>query len=266
MSAREERPILLEIQGPLAEIVLNRPHDGNTFTPELLSELAEATRRLSLEPGVRAVVLRGAGKNFCFGANVDMFIDAGRERRAAQMRDLVTRFHNGMTRLARLNVPVLGVAHGMTIGGGVALLAACDLVLATEETKFRLAWTGIGLSMDGGSSSFLPRIIGPRRTLELLHTNRVFTAAEAHAWGFANWIVPEAEREAKTREIADSLANGPTLALGACKRLVFDGYDRSIDAQLEDEAVAISRIASSEDTDEGCRAFREKRNPHYKGR
>ena len=258
--------IRYDVRGPIAEIVLNRPHDGNTFTPELLAELADATRRLALEDGVRAVVLRGEGKNFCFGANVDMFIDAGKANRPRLMRDLVTRFHNAMTRLARLEVPVIGVAHGMTIGGGVALLAVCDVVLATETTKFRLAWTGIGLSMDGGSSSYLPRIIGPRRTLELLHTNRIFTAAEAHAWGFVNWLVPEADLAAKTEELANQLASGPTLALGTCKRLVFDGYDRSIDAQLEDEAIAISRIAGSEDTDEGCRAFREKRRPKFIGR
>ena len=258
--------IRYDVRGPIAELVLDRPDEGNTFTPELLAELSDATHRLATEDGVRAVVLRGNGKNFCFGANVDMFIDAGKENRPRLMRDLVTRFHNGMTRLARLDVPVLGVAHGMTIGGGVALLAACDLVIATESTKFRLAWTGIGLSMDGGSSSFLSRLIGPRRTLELLHTNRIFTAAEAHAWGFANWIVPDAELETRWREIADQLASGPTLALGACKRLVFDGGGVPIERQMENEAVAITRIAGTEDTEEGCRAFRERRRPRFQGR
>ena len=261
-----EPTIRLDVRPPVAELVLNRPHDGNTFTPELLSELAEKTRELSLTDGVRAVVLRGEGKNFCFGANVDMFIAAGREGRPKLMRDLVTRFHAGMTRLARLDVPVLGVAHGMTIGGGVALLAACDLVAAAESTKFRLAWTGIGLTMDGGSSAFLSRVIGPRRTLELLHTNRVFTAAEAHAWGFVNWVVPDADLEVKAREITTDLANGPTLALGACKRLVFDAAGESIESQLEREAETITRIAGSADTDEGCRAFREKRRPRFSGR
>ncbi|MGH7804323.1 MAG: enoyl-CoA hydratase/isomerase family protein [Candidatus Binatia bacterium] len=258
--------IRFDVNGPIAELVLDRPDDGNTFTAQLLTELSDATHRLANEPGVRAVVLRGNGKNFCFGANVDMFIAAGRENRPRLMRDLVTRFHNAMTRLVRLEVPVLGVAHGMTIGGGVALLAACDLVIATESTKFRLAWTGIGLSPDGGSTSLLPRLIGPRRTLELLHTNRIFTAAEAHAWGFANWIVPEAELDARWREIAAELASGPTLALGACKRLVCDGADEPIESQMEREAIAISRIAGSEDTDEGCHAFRERRRPLFQGR
>jgi 2-(1,2-epoxy-1,2-dihydrophenyl)acetyl-CoA isomerase len=146
------------------------------------------------------------------------------------------------------------------------LLAACDVVLAAASTTFRLAWTGIGLSMDGGSSSSLPRIIGPRRTLELLYTNRFFTAAEAQAWGFANWVVSDAELAARTAEIAGGLANAPTLALGACKRLVSDGFSRPIEAQMEDEAVAIVRVVGSEDADEGCRAFREKRRPQYRGR
>jgi 2-(1,2-epoxy-1,2-dihydrophenyl)acetyl-CoA isomerase len=257
--------IRYELRPPMAEIVLDRPEDGNAFTPELLSEFADATRRLVTEDGIRAVVLRGEGKNFSFGANVDMFIEAGKANRPRLTRDLVTRFHNAITQLSRIEVPVLGVAHGMTIGGGVALLAACDVLLAAESTKFRLAWTGIGLSMDGGSSSLLPRIIGSRRTLELLYMNRVFTAAEAQAWGFANWVVPDAELASRTAEIASELANAPTLALGASKRLVLDGIGRPIEAQLEDEAVAIVRIAGSDDADEGCRAFREKRRPRFKG-
>jgi 2-(1,2-epoxy-1,2-dihydrophenyl)acetyl-CoA isomerase len=251
---------------PIAEIVLDRPSHGNTFTPELLAELADATCQLATEDGIRAVVLRGEGKNFCFGADVDMFVDAGTANRPRLLRDLATRFHNAITRLARIEVPVLGVAHGMTIGGGVALLAACDVVLVAASTTFRLAWTGIGLSMDGGSSSSLPRIIGPRRTLELLYTNRFFTAAEAQAWGFANWVVPDAELAARTAEIAGGLANAPTVALGACKRLVSDGFSRPIEAQMEDEAVAIVRVVGSEDANEGCRAFREKRRPQYRGR
>ncbi len=196
------RAIRCEVRPPIAEIVLDRPEAGNTFTPELLSELAEATLGLATDARIRAVVLRGEGKSFCFGANVDMFLNEPGDRRAALLRDLVTRFHTAVTRLTRLEVPVLGVGHGMVVGGGLALLAACDVVIATESTKFRMGWSGIGITMDGGTTWTLPRIIGPHRALELIYTNRAFSAAEAERWGLVNWIVPDADREKRTAEIA----------------------------------------------------------------
>ncbi len=258
--------IRCEIEEGVAHLVLNRPHDGNTFTPELLSELAEATRALATNPAVRAVVLRGAGKSFCFGANIDMFRNEPAANRPALLRDLVTRFHNAVTRLTRLEVPVLGVGHGMTVGGGLALLAACDVVMVAESTRFRMGWSGIGITMDGGTTWTLPRIIGPNRTRELIYTNRVFTAAEAERWGLVNWIVPDGELEAKTNEIARTLAAGPTAALGACKRLVFEGGAQSLETHLEDEAVALVRAFATADADEGFRAFEEKRAPRFRGR
>ena len=253
------------VRDSIAEIVLDRPDAANTFTAELLAELAQATTELATEESVRAVVLRGAGKNFCFGANVDMFLSAG-DGRPRLIRDLVTRFHNAITRLARIEVPVLGVAHGMSVGGGVALLAACDVVIAAESSKFRLGWSGIGLSMDGGATSTLTRILGPRRTLELIYTNRVFTAAEAETWGFANWVVPDAELESRAAKLATELASGPTRALGICKRLVQDSATEAFEAQLEREAITITEVAGTADVDEGCRAFRERRAPRFAGK
>jgi len=259
------RAIRCEVRPPIAEIVLDRPEAGNTFTPELLSELAEVTLALATDARVRAVVLRGEGKNFCFGANIDMFLNEPANRRAALLRDLVTRFHAGVTRLTRLEVPVIGVGHGMVVGGGLALLAACDVVIATESTKFRMGWSGIGITMDGGTTWTLPRIIGPHRALELIYTNRVFTAAEAERWGLVNWIVPDADREKRTAEIAASLAEKATGALGACKRLMIGGGSQSFETQLEEEAVALVKAVASADADEGFRAFREKRSPRFRG-
>jgi 2-(1,2-epoxy-1,2-dihydrophenyl)acetyl-CoA isomerase len=260
------KTIRCDIESGIAHLVLDRPEAGNTFTPELLAELAEATQALATNRVLRAVVLRGSGKNFCFGASIDMFANESKEMRPALLRDLVTRFHNAVTRLMRLEVPVLGVAHGMAVGGGVALLAACDVVLAAESTRFRLGWTGIGLTMDGGSTWTLPRIIGPNRTRELLYTNRMFTAAEAAAWGLVNWIVPDAELDSRVEELAKQLASGPTRALALCKRLVIEAANESVESHLEREAVAIVDVVASADSDEGFRAFRERRAPRFTGR
>jgi 2-(1,2-epoxy-1,2-dihydrophenyl)acetyl-CoA isomerase len=257
--------IRCEVRAGVAELVLDRPDAGNTFTAELLDELAEATKRLATDSDVRAVALRGSGPNFCFGASVDMFADEPAERRPALLRDLVTRFHQAATRLTRLEVPVLGVAHGMVVGGGLALLGLCDVVVVAESTRFRMGWSGIGITMDGGTTWTLPRIIGPNRTRELIYTNRVFTAAEAERWGLVNWIVPDAELATRAGEIAAKLANGPTAALGACKRLILEGGSQSFETHLEDEAVVLVRSFATRDADEGFRAFLEKRAPRFRG-
>jgi 2-(1,2-epoxy-1,2-dihydrophenyl)acetyl-CoA isomerase len=177
----------------------------------------------------------------------------------------VTRFHQAATRLTRLEVPVLGVAHGMVVGGGLALLGLCDVVLAAESTRFRMGWTGIGITMDGGSTWTLPRILGPSRTRELIYTNRVFTAVEAERWGLVNWLVPDADLAARASEIAATLAGGPTAALGACKRLILEAGSQSFETHLEDEAVALVRSFATRDADEGFRAFLEKRPPRFRG-
>jgi 2-(1,2-epoxy-1,2-dihydrophenyl)acetyl-CoA isomerase len=264
-SASAFETILCEVRSGVAEIVLDRPEAGNTFTADLLDELAEATRRLATDPDVRAVALRGSGKNFCFGASVDMFAEEPTERRPALLRDLVTRFHQAATRLTRLEVPVLGVAHGMVVGGGLALLGMCDVVLAAESTRFRMGWSGIGITMDGGTTWTLPRIIGPNRTRELIFTNRVFTAAEAEHWGLVNWMAPDAELDVRAGEIAGMLAKGPTAAFGACKRLILEGGSQSFETHLEDEAAALVRSFATHDADEGFRAFLEKRAPRFRG-
>jgi 2-(1,2-epoxy-1,2-dihydrophenyl)acetyl-CoA isomerase len=119
--------------------------------------------------------------------------------------------------------------------------------------------------MDGGASWLLPRIIGLHRTLELVHTNRIFTAAEAHAWGLVNWLTNDDDIEPRTEELTDMLAAGPTAALGWCKRLIFEGLSQSLDTQLENEAVTLVRSFATADSDEGFRAFREHRPPKFRG-
>ena len=256
--------VLCHVRPPVAELVLNRPEDGNTFTAQLLAELAEAATRVATEPGVRTVVLRGNGEHFCYGANIDMFAETPLERRPALIRDLVTKFHQAITRLIRLDVPVIGVAHGKVVGGGLALMAACDVVVAAESARFRMGWPGIGITMDGASSWLLPRIIGLHRTLELAYTNRMFTAAEAETWGLVNWLVADDEAQARADELAARFAAGPTLALGSCKRLIYDGMSDSLDSHLENEAVTLVRIFATTDSDEGFRAFQEHRAPTFR--
>ncbi|MGH2616085.1 MAG: enoyl-CoA hydratase/isomerase family protein [Thermomicrobiales bacterium] len=257
--------LLYSLHDGIGELTLNRPEAGNTFTAELLRELTDATTRMSDDRQLRAVLLRGAGKNFCFGASIDMFLATPEAERPLLLRELVTIFHNAISRLARLDVPVLGVVQGSAVGGGVALLSVCDVVIATESARFRLGWPGIGLSMDGGSTAFLPRIIGTRRTLELVYTNRVFTVQEAREWGFVNWIVSDTALDSRAAELAQQFASGATCAFGLSKRLILEGWNQSPEAQMEQEAMAIVQAIRSRDAGESMRAFKEHRPPQFTG-
>lgn len=257
--------LLYNLHDGVGELTLNRPEAGNTFTAELLRELSDVTTRMSADRQLRAVLLRGAGKNFCFGASIDMFLATPEAERPLLLRELVTIFHNAISHLTRLEVPVVGVVQGSAVGGGVALLSACDVVIAAESARFRLGWPGIGLSMDGGSTMLLPRIIGARRTLELVYTNRIFTVQEAHEWGFVNWVVPDTELQSRAAELARQFASGATRAFGLSKQLILEGWNESPEAQMEQEAIAIVHAIRSRDAGESMRAFKEHRPPRFTG-
>jgi 2-(1,2-epoxy-1,2-dihydrophenyl)acetyl-CoA isomerase len=260
----EYEAIRFEVRDSVAQIVLNRPEAGNALTEQMMLELADVTVRLATDADVRVVVLRGSGKNFCYGVDLGTFSDTPGDRRSALVREHVTVLHQAITRLARLELPVLGVMQGTTVGGGLAMLAACDVVVASDTSRFRMGWGAIGLTMDCGSSWLLPRILGARRTLELLYTNRIFTAAEAHEWGLVNWVTPDDDLDARVDELIEMLANGATRALGGSKRLIIEGATQSFETQLEDEAVAISHSVGAGEHEEGLRAFLERRPADFR--
>jgi 2-(1,2-epoxy-1,2-dihydrophenyl)acetyl-CoA isomerase len=155
--------------------------------------------------------------------------------------------------------------HGAVAGAGVSLLAAADLAIAAADTKFTLAYSKIATSPDGGSTYFLPRIVGMRKTLELMMLSDTFDAATALDMGLVNWVVPASDLAAETAKLARRLANGPTVAYGEGKALVNRTFDRSLAAQLDAEAQGFARCARTRDLAEGVTAFVEKRKPEFKG-
>jgi 2-(1,2-epoxy-1,2-dihydrophenyl)acetyl-CoA isomerase len=140
-----------------------------------------------------------------------------------------------------------------------------DLVLAAETAKFVMAYTGIGLTPDGGTSYFLPRLVGVKRALELAITNRVLSAAEAHEWGIVTQVVPDDELATVADELATRIADGPTLAFGAVKRLVHGSLEHTLDQHLALESEEMARAGRSADGIEGVAAFVEKRSPQFRG-
>lgn len=255
--------ITFDVAEGVARLGLARPEAGNAVTGAMAREIMDVVGRCYHDPAVRAVLLTGEGRRFCVGGDLRSFTAYG-VALPEHLREVTTYLHAAVSRLARLEVPVVAAVQGAAAGAGLSLACACDLVVAGESTRFRTAYLAIGLTPDGGLSYTLPRLVGPRRALELMLTNRIFSAAEALAWGIAAEVVPDAEVGARAEALARDLAAGPTAAMGAAKRLV--RLEASLETQMEMETQAIVAAAQGADGLEGIAAFLEKRAARFTGR
>ncbi len=257
--------ILVDVDGPVARITLNRPESANGLTLSMSRELLQAAIRCDEDPSVRAIVLTGAGKLFCAGGDLKSFAEFG-DGLGAALKEMTVYLHGAISRLARGDAPVIVAVNGTAAGAGMSLAVAGDLAIASESAKFTMAYTAAGLSPDGSSTFFLPRLIGVRRSQELMLTNRRLSAAEALEWGLVNRVVPESEVLKEAEELARKLAEGPTRSFGVVKKLLATSFSETLETQMEFEASGIAASAMTEDGQEGIRAFLEKRQPAFKGR
>ncbi|PYM04251.1 MAG: enoyl-CoA hydratase [Candidatus Rokuibacteriota bacterium] len=257
--------LLLDRADAVATITLNRPDAYNALNLALGRDLFAAALEVDEDPGVRCVVITGAGKAFCGGGDVKDFAEA-LPRIGVLVKELTTYVHGAVSRLARSPKPVIIAVNGVAAGGGLSLALSGDLILAAESARFTMAYSKIGATPDGSSSYFLPRLIGIRRALELYLTNRVLSAKEALEWGLVNRVVPDAELGSATRALARELAQGPTKAFGAAKLLFHQSTHESLETQMELESQAIAASGHTEDFREGVTAFSAKKTPTFRGR
>jgi 2-(1,2-epoxy-1,2-dihydrophenyl)acetyl-CoA isomerase len=252
------------VKDHVARITLNRPDAANALNMEMGLDLMHASIRASEDPAVRAVILTGAGKMFSGGGDLKSFA-AQEDRLPGHLKEVALYLHAAISRFVRMDAPVIAAVNGSAGGAGMSLCLFADLVLAAESAKFTLAYTRAGLSPDGGSTYFLPRIVGVRRALELALTNRVLSAKEACEWGIVTTVVPDAELQAEAQTLAKSLAAGATRAFGAAKRLLHHSSAESLETQMELEAQAIADQARTADAREGIAAFIAKRAASFRG-
>jgi 2-(1,2-epoxy-1,2-dihydrophenyl)acetyl-CoA isomerase len=255
------KTVTLEVADGVATVTLNRPEAGNALDMVMGRDLLEAALACEFNPDVRAVVLTGAGKNFGFGGDVRGMAEQG-DGIAAFLNELTTYIHGAISCFARMKAPVVAAVNGTAAGGAVGLVCMADLAVAGRGSKFTLAYTGIGLAPDCGTSFLLPRIVGRRRAIELFLTNRVLTAEEALGWGLVNQVVEDAEVLATAQALAARFAAGPTESYGAVKRLM-DSTDPGLEAQMAAEGRAIATQSAHPHGIEGVRAFLDKRKPKY---
>jgi 2-(1,2-epoxy-1,2-dihydrophenyl)acetyl-CoA isomerase len=254
--------VTLEIRDRVAYLTLNRPEAGNAINPGLIHAFRDAAESLDERDDVGAVLLTGAGQNFCVGGDLRFFHDA-EDDVADAVYGIASTMHAGIEALAVLDAPVISVVRGAAAGGGMSLAIAADLVLASESAHFTVAYTAIGFSLDGGASWTLPRIIGHRRATELALLNERLTAAKALELGIVTRLFPDDRLDAEAEQLARKLANGPIGAHGAIKRLLRKSSTTTFSKQLEDEAHTIAGLSAAPDGREGVLAFLDKRAPHF---
>ncbi len=247
--------------GPIARIVLNRPEAANGMNDVMTAELAQVAARCDVAE-IKAVVLTGAGRFFCAGGDLKAMaaspLGPGRF-----VKGIADDLHRAISTLARMDAVLITAVNGVAAGAGFSLAVAGDLVLAADTASFTMAYTKAGLSPDGSSSYFLPRIIGVRRTQELMLTNRTLKAAEAADWGLVTEVVPADDLEARAQVLAEQIASAAKGSGAAVKKLMLTTFGSGLEEQMELEGRLIAACADSADGREGIDAFLNKRAPEF---
>jgi 2-(1,2-epoxy-1,2-dihydrophenyl)acetyl-CoA isomerase len=246
----------------VARLRLNRPSSANAINAAMARDLFDVATALRWDPKVRAVLLSASGKVFCGGGDVGEFVQQG-DGLAEHVARVTHDLHGAMVTFAAMDAPLILAVGGSAGGAGMSLVSAGDLVLAGAGAKFTMAYTRVGLTPDGSSTFYLARVVGLRRAMDLVLTNRILTAPEAEAWGLVNRVVPDEELSDAAEELARTIAAGPTAAYGAAKRLLVEGVTSDLAGALASESDEISRISRTPDAIEAMAAFVEKRPPKF---
>jgi 2-(1,2-epoxy-1,2-dihydrophenyl)acetyl-CoA isomerase len=255
----------LDMDGPVGILTLNHPEVMNAVSSEMLGGLMKALEHVE-DPknGVRCLLMTGAGRGFCAGANLQPRGEGSGGSRDAGLA-LETHYHPFLRRLRELPIPFVTAVNGAAAGVGMSFALMGDLVLCARSAYFLQAFRRIGLVPDGGSTWILPRLVGKARAMELSLLGERLPAEKALEWGLVNRVFEDADLFGKAKELALDLANGPTLALSLIRRLYWESADNTYEEQLNLERQMQRKAGNSADSREGVRAFLEKRPAKFKG-
>ena len=259
------KTVQFTIENSIATIVLNRPEAMNSFNREMAEDLEQVTEQVRNDSTVRAVLLKGAGNLFMAGGDIRFFYER-LETMAADIMNDIRLLSGSILNLIQMPKPVVASVHGSVAGVGMSFMMAADLVIAADSTKFTMAYSGIGLSPDGGSSYLLPRLVGTKKAMELIMLSEIFDAKVAQDYGLVNWVVPAENLAVETERLIKRLANGPTHAYAQSKRLIQQTWNNSLEAQLDAEGRAFASCCATEDFKNGITAFMHKKKPEFFGK
>lgn len=258
-----EGPVTLTFDAGIATLTLNRPEAANGMNLEMMQAIHGALMRCHGARGVKVLHLRGAGRNFCAGGDVRDFASRG-EAIGDYLREVTAWLQAAVGAMIRLDAVVVTEVQGYAAGGGgLGLVCASDIVIAAQSARFLAGATRVGMTPDAGASRTLPALVGFRRAMEILMSNRPVPAEEAERIGLITRAVPDDALVAEARAMAVTLAAGAPLAQAATKRLLWNAI--GVETCLPEEARTVASLSTSQDSREGLAAVIGKRPPHFTG-
>jgi 2-(1,2-epoxy-1,2-dihydrophenyl)acetyl-CoA isomerase len=258
--------VLVEREGGVETIRLNRPDVLNACNNELLAELELALRGTNRDQSIRCVIITGNGRAFCSGQDLADVKGQYESGAAPNLGDhLRKRYHKSIEMIRTMEKPAVAAVNGVAAGAGASLALACDMRIVAESASFVQAFVHVGLVPDCSGTFMLPRLVGMGRAFEMAATGRKVTAKEAVQTGLANQMVPDEELEGAVSALAEKLAALPTKAIGLTKRAFNHAWTASLSEQLEYEAHLQTTASQTQDHLEGIKAFLEKRKPAFEG-
>jgi 2-(1,2-epoxy-1,2-dihydrophenyl)acetyl-CoA isomerase len=257
-----DEPIKLELTEKIARIYINRPKAFNAFGLELITSFAETLTEISKDPGVFGVVITGEGKAFCAGGDLKWLASSGKSY-GVMFHFLAVKYHQAILEIRRMPKPVVAAINGLAAGGGFSMALACDFRVMESSAVLRVAYPSNGLSIDGGGTFTLPRLVGLAKALEIAAFDRPISSQDALSWGIVTEVVPEGLSVKRATEMVQEINKLPLSSFAASKRLLTDSFNSSLETQLEKEREFLALCADHPNGQEGIKAFLEKRKPSY---
>jgi 2-(1,2-epoxy-1,2-dihydrophenyl)acetyl-CoA isomerase len=264
-SVSDEDKVLLKKENGVAWITLNRPTVLNACDIGMLKRLQQVIKSIDQDKDARCVVITGAGRAFCAGADLQSLQSRGAGSSLSFAEDLKEGFNPVLLGIRRIERPVIAMVNGVAAGAGMGLAFACDLRIMSESAKFVEAFAKVGLVPDSAATFFMPRLLGIAKAMELAFTGEGIDAKEAERLGAVNAVVKPEDLLSKTRELAEKLAKGPK-GMGLAKRAINKALYSDVETTLDYEADLQEIAGATEDHKEGVKAFLEKRQPQFQGK
>ncbi len=266
LAAYRAQHFLWQLEDRVATITLNRPERKNPLSFESYAELRDLFRRLTDAPEVRAVVLTGAQENFCSGGDVHEIIGPLTKMEMPELLRFTRMTGDLVKAIRHCPQPVIAAVDGVCAGAGAILAMVSDLRLGTARSKVAFLFTRVGLAgCDMGACAILPRLIGQGRAAELLFTGRSMSGEEAQQWGFYNRLCAPEELQAQARQLASSLASGPTFAHAMTKTMLHQEWNMGVDEAIEAEAQSQALCMATGDFERAYKAFVARETPRFEG-
>jgi 2-(1,2-epoxy-1,2-dihydrophenyl)acetyl-CoA isomerase len=254
--------VLTQQHGSILQITLNRPEAYNALNLDVMKLLYEALSSAAVDDSIQGVLLTGSGRAFCAGGDLK-WISQQAEEAGSVLYRLAPQFHLSILEIRRMEKPVVAAINGIAAGGGFSLALACDFRVMGQSATLRQAYTSSGLSIDGGGSFALPRLVGLARAMEIMAFDHLISSAQALEWGLVTKVVANDQVISQALNTLHEITKTSLHSFGWSKKLMMDSFNNSLETQLELERQGISDCAAHPNGQEGIKAFVEKRKPSF---